>query len=166
MRASAKALQARGITSPVIFYDNGARGSQTADTACWRRGRSRGRWRPLALLLSLSPASNGGDPAAFQAQADIVAQTLTIPRAGVEPEFRWLEARGLGALEGSSLRESAAALRAMDREDIDNRAEPTDDGAPSLLRGREGSARERAAARPWEREGWGGEGESPWLATP
>lgn len=62
MRASAKALQARGITSPVIFYDNGARGSQTADTACWRRGRSRGRWRRLALMLSLSPAPNGGDP--------------------------------------------------------------------------------------------------------
>ena len=31
VRLSAKALQARGITSPVIFYDNGARGSQTAD---------------------------------------------------------------------------------------------------------------------------------------
>ena len=30
VRNSAKALQERGITSPVIFYDNGSRGTQTA----------------------------------------------------------------------------------------------------------------------------------------
>lgn len=92
MRLSAKALQARGITSPVIFYDNGARGAQTAD---------------------------------------IIAGALTISRKDVEPEFRWLEARGMGELEGYSLSEAATTLRALDKEDIDNRAAPTDDGTPS-----------------------------------
>ena len=91
VRDSAKALKARGVTSPVIFYDNGARASQTAD---------------------------------------IIAGELTVPRSQVEPEFRWLEARGLGTLEGDSLREAATTLRALDNADIDNRAAPTDDGTP------------------------------------
>ena len=92
VRHSVKALKAHGVTSPIIFYDNGARATQTAD---------------------------------------IIAAALTIPRKDVEPEFRWLEARGLGALEGGSLQEACAILRKLDAEDIDNAAEPTDDGTPS-----------------------------------
>ena len=59
VRRSAEALRAMGV-QPVVFYDTGARASQTAD---------------------------------------ILAQALAIPRARLEPEFRWLEARGLGALD-------------------------------------------------------------------
>ena len=64
-------------------------------------------------------------------KARCAAAGLMIPRKDVEPEFRWLEARGLGALEGGSLQEACAILRKLDAEDIDNAAEPTDDGTPS-----------------------------------
>ncbi len=92
VRKSTAALRERGVDSPIIFYDNGVRATQTAD---------------------------------------IIASELSVPRASCEPEFRWLEARGLGALEGKSLRDATAALRKLDVEDIDNRVDPTDDGTPS-----------------------------------
>lgn len=87
-----RALTERGVTSPLVFYDNGARASQTAD---------------------------------------ILARELGIPRARMEPEFRWLEARGFGELEGSVLQTASGRMRAMDRIDIDNRADESDDGTPS-----------------------------------
>ena len=62
--------------------------------------------------------------------ADILSQSLGIPRKDVEPEFRWLEARGLGVLDGTDLRAAKAKLAAMDSQDIDNAPEPTDDGTP------------------------------------
>lgn len=89
---SVDALRERGITSVSIYYDNGARATQTAD---------------------------------------IVSSMLSVPRASVEPEFRWLEARGLGELEGTELREAAAKMRRLDAQDIELRAEPTDDGTPA-----------------------------------
>ena len=49
---SAAELEARGV-SPVIFYDNGARATQTAE---------------------------------------LLGRELAVPRARLEPEFRWLEA--------------------------------------------------------------------------
>ena len=62
-------LRALNVDPTAVFYDNGARASQTAD---------------------------------------ILSRELKIPRARMEPEFRWLEGRGLGALEGTSLREALA----------------------------------------------------------
>lgn len=85
-------LRALNVDPTAVFYDNGARASQTAD---------------------------------------ILSRELKIPRARMEPEFRWLEGRGLGALEGTSLREALAKTRQMDREDIDNAAEPAEDGTPA-----------------------------------
>ena len=93
VQAAAEAIDARGIGSEVkIFFDNGARATQTAD---------------------------------------IVANRLQIPRKDVDPEFRWLEARGLGELDGTDLREASARMQALDALDIDNSAEPSDDGTPS-----------------------------------
>ena len=63
--------------------------------------------------------------------AEIVSKGLSVPRRDVEPEFRWLEARGLGALDGTDLRTATLKLRALDALDIDNAAEPTDDGTPA-----------------------------------
>ena len=81
-----------GPIAPRIFYDNGARATQTAD---------------------------------------IVARDLNVPRRDVEPEFRWLEARGLGALDGTDLKSATLRLRALDALDVDNGPEPSDDGTPS-----------------------------------
>lgn len=63
--------------------------------------------------------------------ADIIARELEVPRRDVEPEFRWLEARGLGELDGTDLAKATATLRALDKVDIDNEPEPTDDGTPA-----------------------------------
>ena len=90
--ASAREMQARGVDSPIIFYDNGARASQTAD---------------------------------------VLGRELTISRNRMEPEFRWLEARGLGALDGSNLRLASKQLRALDEQGVDSAAEEADDGTPS-----------------------------------
>ena len=49
----------------------------------------------------------------------------------MEPEFRWLEARGLGELDGSPLSTASTSIRALDSIDIDNSAEPSEDGTPS-----------------------------------
>jgi broad specificity phosphatase PhoE len=89
---SAKLLRELGVDPTAVFYDNGARASQTAD---------------------------------------IISRELNIPRARMEPEFRWLEGRGLGALEGTSRREAVKLISALDRQDIDNGAAPADDGTPS-----------------------------------
>ena len=92
VRQSAVALRQRGISSPIVFYDNGARASQTAD---------------------------------------ILARELSIPRARMEPEFRWLEARGLGALDGTELDKATAQTRTLDAIDFDNAVDESDDGTPS-----------------------------------
>lgn len=63
--------------------------------------------------------------------AEMIAVGLGTPRKDVEPEFRWLEARGLGALDGTDLGEATKRLRIMDALDIDNSPETTDDGTPS-----------------------------------
>ena len=49
----------------------------------------------------------------------------------MEPEFRWLEARGLGAFDGTPLKEASARMRELDALDIDNAADLSDDGTPS-----------------------------------
>ena len=85
-------LRARGFESVnAIYYDNGARASQTAE---------------------------------------MIASAFDTPRAQVEPEFRWLEGRGWGALEGTELRAARAKLLALDALDILNTPEPTDDATP------------------------------------
>ena len=89
---SARRLKEIGVGSPTIFYDNGARATQTAE---------------------------------------VISQTLQIPRARLEPEFRWLEARGLGAWDGLDAKKTLARIRSMDALDIDNAADPSDDGTPS-----------------------------------
>ena len=91
VEASAEALDALGVLTPIIFYDNGARATQTAD---------------------------------------VLARRLLVPRAKCEPEFRWLEARGLGALDGGTLAHAAKSVRSLDALDIDNRPESSDDGTP------------------------------------
>ena len=63
--------------------------------------------------------------------ADIIAEALTVPRYKMEPEFRWLEARGLGALDGTKLREASAAVAALDALDISNEPPPGEDGTPN-----------------------------------
>jgi broad specificity phosphatase PhoE len=90
VRQTVSELQARGITSPIVFYDNGARATQTAD---------------------------------------IVASLLTVPRARMEPEFRWLEARGLGVLDGTPLTQALVRMRELDA--MDDVPEPSDDGTPN-----------------------------------
>lgn len=90
---SAKEIRRRGLGDGItIFYDNGARGTQTAQ---------------------------------------IISEELSIPRSNVEPEFRWLEARGLGDLEGTSLRAAGPTIRAIDALSESGRPEPTDDGTPA-----------------------------------
>ena len=64
VQRSIEALRGRGVDAPTIWYDNGARATQTADQ---------------------------------------IGRELSIPRANIQPEFRWLEARGLGALDGSTV---------------------------------------------------------------
>lgn len=86
------ALKQLGVSYPIVFYDNGARASQTAD---------------------------------------IVAAGLTVPRARMEPEFRWLEARGLGELDGAALPEVRPRVLALDSLDMDARPETSDDGTPA-----------------------------------
>ena len=88
---AAKALKAEGV-DPIVFYDNGARATQTAD---------------------------------------ILSRELTIPRNRMEPEFRWLEARGLGAFDGTDLKKASLKMRAMDALEMDNAAPEGDDGTPS-----------------------------------
>jgi broad specificity phosphatase PhoE len=90
VRQTVSELQARGITSPIVFYDNGARATQPAE---------------------------------------IVASLLTVPRARMEPEFRWLEARGLGVLDGTPLTQALARMRELDA--MDDVPEPNDDGTPN-----------------------------------
>jgi len=63
--------------------------------------------------------------------AEIIAQKLGVPKKDVEPEYRWLEARGYGALDGADLVSANAKLRALDALDIDNAAEESDDGTPA-----------------------------------
>lgn len=41
------------------------------------------------------------------------------------------QARGLGALEGTSLHEASVRMRTLDALDIDSTAEPSDDGTPN-----------------------------------
>ena len=45
--------------------------------------------------------------------ADIISTELFVPRARMEPEFRWLEARGLGVLDGTSLRMTAEKVSSL-----------------------------------------------------
>ena len=92
VRRAAELLRERGVDAPIIFYDNGARATQTAD---------------------------------------ILGDALSIPRNRMEPEFRWLEARGYGAFEGGSLRDATSTMRALDARDVDNRPEESEDGTPS-----------------------------------
>lgn len=92
VRKSVEAMKARGISDPVVFFDSGARASQTAD---------------------------------------IVASELLISRNRMEPEFRWLEARGLGALDGAEISQASAQIRSLDELDISNGAEPSEDGTPA-----------------------------------
>ena len=63
--------------------------------------------------------------------ADIVARELDIPRRDVDPEFRWLEARGYGALDGTDLRTAVEQMRELDKLDIDSQAEGAEDGTPN-----------------------------------
>jgi len=63
--------------------------------------------------------------------ADILSQELSIPRNRIEPEFRWLEARGLGALDGTDLKQANLKMRAMDAIDINNYPPESEDGTPS-----------------------------------
>lgn len=113
---SIEMLKANGIESPLIWYDNGARATQTAE---------------------------------------LIGHELSISRTRIVPEFRWLEARGLGSLDGTDviggisncspqtvsadsclvlclqLREAMAEIRKLDALDIDNRPGETDDGTPN-----------------------------------
>lgn len=92
VRRAADALLARNVTTPTIFYDNGARATQTAD---------------------------------------IIAEALMVPRVRVEPEFRWLEGRGYGVLDGGYLQLARARMRALDLQDSASAAPEAEDGTPS-----------------------------------
>ena len=69
---SAQALKERGVSTPIVFYDNGIGDSQTAV---------------------------------------FISSVLSLPRDKMVPEFRWLEARGLGALDGTNYRKTLERVR-------------------------------------------------------
>lgn len=92
---SAQAMRRLGVEGSAglrIFYDSGARATQTAE---------------------------------------LLASELGVSRRDVEPEFRWLEARGFGALDGTDLAAARARVRALDERDIDNSPDPSEDGTPA-----------------------------------
>ena len=70
------------------------------------------------------------DPRATQT-ADIIAEALMVPRVRVEPEFRWLEGRGYGVLDGGYLQLARARMRALDLQDSASAAPEAEDGTPS-----------------------------------
>ena len=79
----------------------------------------KGREQVLQSAQALKAA--GVDPTVFFdngaraiQSADILSRELQIPRNRMEPEFRWLEARGLGALDGTDLRKASLQMRALD----------------------------------------------------
>jgi broad specificity phosphatase PhoE len=63
--------------------------------------------------------------------AEIVAEELGVPRSRQEPEFYFLEARGLGNLDEERIREVLPRVRTMDRADSAATPEPSDDGTPA-----------------------------------
>jgi len=72
---AAQVLLARGIDTPIVWYDSGARAAQTAE---------------------------------------ILGETLSIPRTRLVPEYSFLSARGLGALDGGNASAILPLVRAAD----------------------------------------------------
>lgn len=63
--------------------------------------------------------------------AEVLAYELKIRRERIVPEYAFLDARGLGTLDGKSLSLVHAALANIDKVDVDMKPEPTDDGTPN-----------------------------------
>ena len=96
----------------------------------------KGREQVLQSAQALKAA--GVDPTVFFdngaraiQSADILSRELQIPRNRMEPEFRWLEARGLGALDGTDLRKASLQMRALDAVEMDSQAPQSEDGTPA-----------------------------------
>ena len=94
------------------------------------RGRAGGEVGPGAQGAQVSTPIVFYDNGIRLRDGDIISSVLSVPHK-MEPEFRWLEARGLGALDGTNYRKTLERVRALDALDIDNTVEPSDDGTPS-----------------------------------
>eukprot|EP00171_Calliarthron_tuberculosum_P021542 IDg21542t1 len=63
--------------------------------------------------------------------AEVLAYELNIRRERVVPEFSFLDARGLGALDGRPQSEVKRILKDMDSKDVTLKPMPNDDGTPN-----------------------------------
>ncbi len=63
--------------------------------------------------------------------AEVLANELYIRRERIVPEFSFLDARGLGTLDGKPQRIVHASLSDLDKYDINTRPEPAEDGTPN-----------------------------------
>ncbi len=63
--------------------------------------------------------------------AEVLAYELNIRRERVVPEFSFLDARGLGVLDGKPVQEVRTTLADMDRINTDAKPAPHDDGTPN-----------------------------------
>lgn len=63
--------------------------------------------------------------------AEVLAYELNIRRERVVPEFSFLDARGLGALDGRPQSEVQRLLADMDHKDVTMKPMPNDDGTPN-----------------------------------
>lgn len=66
-----------------------------------------------------------------QEAAHIIAASLGIRNEQVVPEFSFLDSRGVGALEGTSLAATDALLTEIDRRNPEERMAPGEDGTPN-----------------------------------
>lgn len=63
--------------------------------------------------------------------AEVLANELNIRRERLVPEFSFLDARGLGILDGQPQKEVQQVLADMDRNDVTSKPLPNDDGTPN-----------------------------------
>lgn len=66
-----------------------------------------------------------------QEAAHLLAASLRVRNEQVVPEFSFLDSRGVGALEGTSLKTTEAILTEIDQRNPDERMAPGEDGTPN-----------------------------------
>jgi broad specificity phosphatase PhoE len=92
VHVAARRLLERGIDTPVVWYDSGARAAQTAE---------------------------------------ILGEVLSVPRTRLVPEYSFLSARGMGALDRGNATLLLPRVRAADSETSGWAPEEAEDGTPS-----------------------------------
>lgn len=63
--------------------------------------------------------------------AEVLANELNIRRERINPEFSFLDARGLGVLDRKPLKDVMATLRVIDMFDTNGKPPPNEDGTPN-----------------------------------